>query len=43
MAIRTSFDQRITVLSPVVSDQEYKEIRAQWAEYEKQDRFSLGR
>ncbi len=32
LQLNTSFQQRVTVLAPVVSDQEVKELRAMWAQ-----------
>jgi cell division protein FtsL len=39
LQLNTSFEQRLAVLSPAISDQDYKELRADWAKMESRDDF----
>ena len=39
LQLTTSFQQRMTVLAPVISDQEYKELAASWASMKNRDDF----
>ena len=39
LQLTTSFEQRLTVLAPALSEQEYKQIKAEWASMEGRDDF----